>query len=129
MSVSQGHTLAALMPIVTIAKQSKNNNKTKALTTVHVNLFHWEWKWMWGWALLLRILSKRGGFSNLELPDKTKTTFIISRTVCKGGLPMYCCFHSCWCVNVFFLNDNLYLVICVFLLFRHQRMCPWARKM
>ena len=109
MSVSQGQTLAALMPIATIPK---------ALATVHVNLLHWEWKRMWGWALLLRILSKRGGFSNLELSDKTKTTFIISRTVCKGGLPMHCCFYSCWCVYIyiyiFFFNDNLFLVICVF---------------
>ena len=37
--------------------------------------------------LLLRILSKGGGFSNFELSDKTKTTFtVILRTVCKGGL-------------------------------------------
>ncbi|CAH3160933.1 unnamed protein product [Pocillopora meandrina] len=68
------------------------------------------------------ICEREADFSNLELSDKTKTTFIISRTV--GGLPMYCCFYSCWCVYVFFffLNDNLYLVIGVFLLLRHQRM-------
>ena len=43
---------------------------------------------------------------------------------------MYCCFYSCWCVYVFFffLNDNLYLVIGVFLLLRHQRMCRGLDK-
>ena len=42
---------------------------------------------MRGYVLLLRILSKGGGFSNFELSDKTKTTFtVILRTVCKGGL-------------------------------------------
>ena len=70
---------------------------------------------MRGYVLLLRILSKGGGFSNFELSDKTKTTFIvILRTVCKGGLPNYCWFYSCWCFYVFFLYDNLFLFIRVF---------------
>ena len=95
MSVSEGHTLAALMPIATIPK---------GLTTVHVNLDSLEWKRMRGYVLLLRILSKGGGFSNFELSDKTKTTFtVILRTVCKGGLPNYCWFYSCWCFMFFFL--------------------------
>ena len=70
---------------------------------------------MRGYVLLLRILSKGGGFSNFELSDKTKTTFtVILRTVCKGGLPNYCWFYSCWCFYVFFLYDNLFLFIRVF---------------
>ena len=68
---------------------------------------------MRGWVLLLRILSKGGRLSIFELSDKTKTTFIILKTVCKGGLPIYCSFSSCCCFYVF-LNDNLFIVICAF---------------
>ena len=50
----------------------------------------WEWKRLRGWALLSRMLSKWGGFFNLELSDKTKTTLTILRTVSKGGLPSFC---------------------------------------
>ena len=46
--------------------------------------------------------------------EKTKTTFTLLRTVCKGGLHNYCCFYSCWCFYVFFCTIILFLIICVF---------------
>ena len=106
MSVSEGYTLAALMPIATIPK---------GFTAVHVNLDSLAVEENARVSITLRRLSKGGGFSNLILSDKTKTTFIISRTVRKGDLTIYCCFYRCWCFYIFFfLNDNLFLVICVF---------------
>ena len=60
--------------------------------------------------------------------EKTKTTFTLLRTVCKGGLHNYCCFYSCWCFYVFFLYDNfVFNYLCIFL-FRHQRMYSWATQ-
>ena len=99
MSVSEGHTLAALMPIGTIPK---------GLTTVYVNLDSLGVEENSRMSITLRLLSKGGGFSNFELSDKTKTKVTISRTVCKGYLPIYCCFYSCWCFYIFFLT-----IICV----------------
>ena len=93
MSVSEGHALAALMPIATIPK---------GLTAVHVNLDSLAVEENARVSITLRMLSKGGGFSNLILSDKTKTTFIISRTVCKGNLTMHCCFYRCWCFYIYF---------------------------
>ena len=61
MSVSEGHTLAALMPIATIPK---------GLTTVHVNLDSLGVEENARVSITLRMLSKGSGFSNLELSDK-----------------------------------------------------------
>ena len=46
--------------------------------------------------------------------EKTKTTFTLLRTVCKGGLHNYCCFNRCWCFYVFFCTVIFFLFICVF---------------
>ena len=91
MSVSEGYTLAALMPIATIPK---------GLTAVHVNLDSLAVEENARVSITLRMLRKGGGFSNLILSDKTKTTFIISRTVRKGDLTIH--FYSCWCFYIFF---------------------------
>ena len=95
MSVSEGYTLAALMPIATIPK---------GLTAVHVNLDSLAVEENARVSITLRMLSKGGGFSNLILSDKTKTTFIISRTVRKGDLTIHCCFYSCWCFYIYFFS-------------------------
>ena len=92
MSVSEGHTLAALMPIATIPK---------GRTAVHVNLDSLAVEENARVSITLRMLSKAGRFSNLILSDKTKTTFTISRTVRKGDLKIYCCFYSCWCFYIY----------------------------
>ena len=105
MSVSEGHTLAALMPIATIPK---------GLTTVHVNLDSLGVEENARVSITLRMLSKGSGFFNLELSDQTKIKVTISRTVRKEDLPIYCCFYSCWCLYIYFFNDNLFLIICVF---------------
>ena len=95
MSVSEGHTLAALMPIATIPK---------GLTAVHVNLDSLAVEENARVSITLRMLSKGGGFSNLILTEKKKTTFIISRTVRKGDLTIHCCFYRCWCFYIFFFS-------------------------
>ena len=95
MSVSEGYTLAALMPIATIPK---------GFTAVHVNLDSLAVEENARVSITLRKLSKGGGFSNLILSDKAKTTFIISRTVRKGDLTIHCCFYRCWCFYIFFFS-------------------------
>ena len=92
MSVSEGHTLAALMPIATIPK---------GLTTVHVNLDSLGVEENARVSITLRMLSKGSGFFNLELSDQTKIKVTISRTVRKEDLPIYCCFYSCWCFYIY----------------------------
>ena len=67
--------------------------------------------------------------------EKTKSTFTLLGTGCEGGLPNYRCFYSCWCFYLFcfvlFFFDTiiLFLFICVYFLFRHQRMCSRATQM
>ena len=92
MSVSEGYTLAALMPIATIPK---------GFTAVHVNLDSLAVEENARVSITLRKLSKGGGFSNLILSDQTKTKVTISRTVRKEDLPIYCCFYSCWCLYIY----------------------------
>ena len=93
--MSEGYTLAALMPIATIPK---------GFTAVHVNLDSLAVEENARVSITLRKLSKGGGFSNLILSDKAKTTFIISRTVRKGDLTIHCCFYRCWCFYIFFFS-------------------------
>ena len=95
MSVSEGYTLAALMPIATIPK---------GFTAVHVNLDSLAVEENARVSITLRKLSKGGGFSNLILSDKAKTTFIISRTVRKGDLTIHYCFYGCWCFCIYFFS-------------------------
>ena len=114
MSVSEGHTLAALMPIATIPK---------GLTTVHVNLDSLGVEENARVSITLRMLSKGSGFSNLELSDKQnlrlpyqeqyvkKTSpFIVVFTVVGASIYIYIYIY----IYIFFFNDNLFLVICVF---------------
>ena len=109
MSVSEGHTLAALMPIATIPK---------GLTTVHVNLDSLGVEENARVSITLRMLSKGSGFSNLELSDKQNLRLPYQEQYV--NLPIYCCFYSCWCFYIyiyiyfFFFNDNFFFVICVF---------------
>ena len=49
--------------------------------------------------------------------EKTKTTFIILRTACEGGLPNYCCFTVVGTFFFFFGTIILFLFICVVFLF------------
>ena len=70
-------------------------HNTKGFTAVHVNLDSLAVEENARVSITLRMLSKGGGFSNLILSDKTKTTFIISRTVRKGDLTIHCCFYRC----------------------------------
>ena len=77
MSVSQGHTLAALMPIATIQR---------GLTTVHVNLDS------------LGVEENARVSVTFENIVQRRLIFLILNFLLKqGGLPIYCCFYSCWC--------------------------------
>ena len=59
--------------------------------------------------------------------EKRKTTFIILRTVCVGGLPDYSC--TVVSASIFFFSTIILFLFIFFFLFRHQRMCSWATQM
>ena len=105
MSVSEGHTLAALMPIATIPK---------GLTTVHVNLDSLGVEENARVSITLRILSKGSRFSNLELSDKQNLRLPYQEQYVKKTYPFIVVFTVVGASIYIFFNDNLFLVICVF---------------
>ena len=99
MSVSKGHTLAALMPIATIPK---------GLTTVHVNLDSLGVEETARVSVTVENIEQMRWFFNLELSDKTKTTFTILRTISKGGLPNFC-----WLLVLLYIYIYIYIFFLV----------------
>ena len=100
MSVSEGHTFAALMPIATIPK---------GLTTVHVNLDSLGVEENARVSITLRMLSKGSGFSNLELSDKQNLRLPYQEQYVKKTSPFIVVFT--------FVGASIYIYLYIYIFF------------